>query len=266
MTAHDDQKTAPLAPSLIRDIPFPLNVYAFLTCYNSGQFRELHYGLFDDADDSLEKAQGNSTELLLRHLPLPPHTILEVGVGFGHTFKTLTEKGFTCTGISPDQTQIRITRSNTRDENLFCTGFEEMTEKSLFETIIFQESSQYIKPDDLFQKSNRLLVPDGRILLVDEFSTGGERLHNMTNFLSVAESNGFQLQNFTDLSRQAAPTVDYILENLTAFHHSLLQDLPVTPEQLEELSRALQLYRQNYSNGTFRYCFFEFRKGSEAIS
>lgn len=249
-----------------RGISFPLNVYALLTFFKTGEFRELHYGLFNDTNNDFIQAQENSTDLLLKYICKSPSKLLEVGIGLGNTHQKLIDKGFVCTGITPDATQISIVNESIKNTNLVCTRFEDFNpEEETYDIILFQESAQYIQAHDLFTKGFQLLTPHGRILIVDEFSREGEILHNLDCFVSMAESVGFKLIHKKDLSVKAAPTVDFILKGLVEYQDQICRELKLPSKQLNDLSDALWDYKKKYHEREFAYFFFEFEKKQEII-
>ena len=242
-------------------ISFPLNVYAFLTYYDTGEFRELHYGLFNENNDDMVQAQKNSTALLFKYLDRSPAKLLEVGVGLGKTHQKLIDKGFDCTGITPDSAQISIVHDKIKEANLICTRFEDFNPQEIvYDIILFQESAQYIQAKDIFQKSYNLLSPHGKILIVDEFSIGKIDLHEIDDFVNIARQSGFELVHKIDLSGRASPSEDYIFEGLHKYKNRLCIDLILEASMVDHLIDAVVLHKSGYKDGTRGYFFFEFRK------
>ena len=251
---------------------FPLNVYAHCLYLQQGQVDYLHYGLVKETEDAWEigalAAQQRSTELLLSYLPPPPGRILEVGVGLGTLAAVLTNRGYQITGISPNPYEIALSQERVDETvKLHCVSFEEFNAfDSSYEVILLQESAQYLKPLTLFNKAHSLLTEKGLLLLVDEFSLrrtpsdGIEGLPELKYSLAQAKRCGFKLIEHLDLSKSAAPTVDYLLKVIAIHREQLLVELNLSIEQLEGLLSALRLYQQKYFEGRYGYTLLLFEK------
>jgi SAM-dependent methyltransferase len=240
-----------------RDFLYPLNVFMHVLTLEEGGVSYLHYGLFERPDESIAVAQERSTKLLLDRLLPPPARILEVGIGLGTTLDRLTRLGYDAAGITPDAKQVAMARGRFGDavkvENV---AFEQFVPRP-FDVIVFQESSQYIDASSLFAKA-REIADD--VIVIDEFSTGEGALHRLDEFLRAAEANGYRLTEQVDLSRKAAPSVDYFMQRLERYRQTLITDLALTNDQIDELIASGALYRQRYADGTYVYRLLRFRK------
>lgn len=255
-------------PSPYKDLTFPLNVYAHALLLQEGKATYLHYGLFQNNRTSLQAAQQFSTDLLMSRLPPPPCRVLEVGVGLGATFSLLKERGYAVHGITPDAQQIAyIQKSLGPDVSVSCHALETFTgESESFDIALFQESSQYIDPLVIFNKSLDLLSQSGQLFIIDEFrlkcdatSTSGS-LHQLDSMIALAERSGFELIENLDLSSLAAPTLDYLLQTITTHRQKLIKDLFLHPEQLKQLEQSNRIYQEKYANGQYGYALLHFRK------
>ena len=237
-----------------------MNVYAFITYFNSEQFQELHYGFFDNTNDDLVQAQKNSTDMLLGHLLKTPAKLLEVGIGLGQTHQKLIEKGFDCIGLTPDPVQIEIVKEKLPKANLICTKFEDLDTIEKFDIVLLQESSQYIEPYRLFEKAYTLLKENGQVLIVDEFSMGSDSLHEIQAFIHTASVLGFSLYESKDLSIQVKPMETYILEGLRKHSQKLQNTLDLDGEAIEQLVDAVLRHQYEYKKEIRGYFFLDFRK------
>src|SRR5712691_10764374 len=150
-----------------RHFYYPLNVFMHVLTHEEGGVAHLHYGLFERPGESIASAQEHSTELLLERLPPPPARVLDVGIGLGTTLERLTRLGYDAKGITPDEKQIAMVRE--RYGNAIPVGqvaFENLFPQP-FDVVIFQESSQYIKPAALFGKAREVT---NSVIVLDEFS------------------------------------------------------------------------------------------------
>jgi len=244
--------------------PFPLNVFVYVLAHEEGDVQSLHYGLFEKVEDSIEAAQERSTRLLIERLPQPPCRLLEVGIGFGTTLARLTRLGYDAEGLSPDERQIDAARSRFGESlRVHPETLEAFETSNRYDVILFQESSQYIDSEQLFRKARGLAVSAGSVIVLDEFATRPvERpgaLHRLDRFLAAAQAQGFRCEEEVDLSREAAPTVDYFLERLPRYRDTLRADLSVSPEQFDGLIESGIAYRDLYRSGAYGYRLLRFQ-------
>jgi SAM-dependent methyltransferase len=253
-------------PPQLRDVAFPLNVYARALELEEGRAEALHYGLYETPDVPTPAAQRCSTELLWRHLP-PPCRLLEVGIGFGATLARLVGAGYAATGITPDAAQVACARArHGAGLPAVCVRLEDFAdEPGSWDGLLFQESAQYIDPLDLFTQADRLLTGRGEILIVDEFALrrtapGHENLHLLPHFVALAGRFGFAVVEQLDLSRRAAPTLDYLLRVVPRHAEALRRDLDVSMETLDALTAAHHLNRQKFADGRYGYFLIKLRR------
>ncbi|MFA7241860.1 MAG: bifunctional class I SAM-dependent methyltransferase/GNAT family N-acetyltransferase [Sulfuricellaceae bacterium] len=251
-----------------KDFTFPLNVYAHVLEKEEGQVNYLHYGLFDHEGVSAGEAQDNSTKLLWQHLP-PPCKLLEVGIGLGTTLARLCSAGYGATGITPDASQIVYAKKRYGDYlPAVCSKLEDYIEASgQWDAMLFQESAQYVDPVDLFEAASRLLVADGKMVVLDEFAlrrteSHKEGLHDLEHFLRLAERAGFTLETRIDLSLSATPTLDWLLAAVKRHSDSLRRELGVAQDTLDALEASNNIYHEKYANGQFGYFLLSFKRAS----
>jgi len=240
-------------PLSYRDFYYPLNVFMHVLTLEEGGVAALHYGLFEDGDEPIALAQRRSTDLLLSRLPQPPATLLEVGIGLGDTLAELTRLGYDATGITPDDKQIAVARERHGDAiRIVHTGLETFAGAAPFDVVIFQESSQYIDSQTLWQRMQQLAKD--RVIVLDEFSIAeGGTLHSLARFLEEAARHGFRVVEKLDLTSKAAPTIDYFSARLPRYRSRLIDDLGLTDEQVDELITGGVNYRDHYDRGVYGY-------------
>jgi SAM-dependent methyltransferase len=234
-----------------RDFYYPLNILLHVLTLEEGGVDYLHYGLFERNDEPIGAAQERSTALLLSRLPPPPARILDVGAGLGTTLVRLTGLGYQAVGITPDQKQIAAISARYGSAiDVRAVRFEDLDDGPS-DTVIFQESSQYIDSEALFARAGALTRD---VIVLDEFATSkrGE-LHLLDPFLAAARAHGFRLTEEVDLSAKAAPTIDYFRERLPQYRDRLISDLGISSQQVDELIRSGQEYHDNYRQGTYVY-------------
>ena len=240
-----------------RDFYYPLNVFMHVLTHEEGDVTYLHYGLFERPDERIAVAQERSTALLLQRLPRPPARVLEVGIGLGTTLNRLTKLGYAATGITPDEKQLAVARKRYGDAvHIDNVALEDFPPRD-FDVVVFQESSQYIDSQTLFAKAKELARD---VVVLDEFSLGAGPLHRFDEFVGAAEQNGFTQVEQIDLSSKAAPTVDYFMQRFERYRGTLVDDLGITNDQVDELIASGRTYRERYANGTYVYRLLRFTK------
>ncbi len=247
-----------------RDFYYPLNVFMHILTHEEGAVSYLHYALFDSATESIGAAQEHSTELLFSRLPPPPKRLLEVGIGLGTTLARLTRAGYDAEGITPDEKQIAMVRDAYGDElRVHCAPLETFAPTSMYDLLIFQESSQYIESNHLFERA-RGLAP--LVIVLDEFALRPVdmegALHQRENFLAAATRHDFVVDEELDLSKRAAPTIDYFIARLPRYRDALIADIGITSQQVDDLIESGRRYRALYDDGTYGYRLFAFRQES----
>ena len=257
-------KTYPIPNTALTQLAFPLNVFACATFLQEGQVDYLHYGLFDEAHESIQAAQAQSTEMILRRLPENGARVLEIGIGLGATAKILADHGLEVTGIAPDPVQVEIARTRSGDAVQFeAKRFEDyMAPAGEFDFILLQESSQYLEPELLFSKAYELLEVGGRMLILDQFALRRSNppqgpLHYGVDFINQAEGHGFKMREHIDLSRRAMPTLDYILKILDAHRDAILRLIPIAAENLIALREAVSANRERYRQSILGYALYD---------
>jgi len=243
-----------------RDFYYPLNVFMHVLTLEEGGVAALHYGLFENADDSIAIAQRRSTDLLLSRLPKPPATLLEVGIGLADTLAELTRLGFDATGITPDDKQIAFARKrHGANLRIVQSPLETFSSDRPFDVVVFQESSQYIPADQLWLRMSELARD--YVIVLDEFSLKpGGTLHSLAAFLEQAVAHGFALIEEMDLSAKAAPTIDYFRRRLPSYRAALVLDLGLSDKQIDELIDGGVNYRAHYDQGVYGYRLLVFRR------
>ena len=239
-----------------RHFSFPLNVYAHILTLDCGDFRYLHYGMFESEQDEMQEAQERASRLLFERLPATPVRMLEVGIGIGTTLSRLVSAGHRVLGITPDSQQILHART-LHGPNLpaQCVALEDFVGGD-FEWMLFQESAQYIETETLFRKAAALLQSGGHLLIMDEMALrphADRSLPLRDDYLVQAQAHGFSIQECVDLSSRAWPTLSYIQDAVQRHRERLIQDLSLAVEQIDGLLDATRTYLDKYQDGRYGY-------------
>jgi cyclopropane fatty-acyl-phospholipid synthase-like methyltransferase len=253
-------------PSRIyRGFPFPLNALLLVLLREEGRADAMHYGLFEREGEPIGAAQERSTALLLSRLPPPPCRLLEVGIGLGTTLARLVSLGYDAEGITPDVRQLAVARSRFGERfPVRPAGLEDFRTDARYDAVVFQESSQYIDSATLARRARELAAPGALLLVLDEFALAAvERpnaLPRLDRFLACTDAEGFRLEEELDLSRQAAPTVDYFLARIPARRAEIEAELGVGAAELEALLSSGAAYRELYRTGAYGYRLLVLRR------
>ena len=244
-----------------KDFYYPLNVFMHILTLEEGSVSYLHYGLFEREDESIADAQERSTAMLLERLPLPPATLLDVGIGLATTLARLNQAGYRVIGITPDEKQVAMARQRHGNLPVECIEFENFESSEPFDVIIFQESSQYIEAETLFERAKRLT---NRIIVLDEFAIDHSHVASplpmLDHFLTAAEQCGFTLTESIDLTARAAPTIDYFINRIPRYRSRVIADLGLTEQQVDDLLTSGKNYRALYSSGVYAYRLLQFAR------
>ncbi len=246
-----------------RDFYYPLNVFMHILTLEEGGVSYLHYGLFESAGETIGAAQERSTAMVLSRLPPAPARLLDVGIGIGTTLNHLTSRGYDATGITPDTRQVAMAKARYGDVKVEASSFETFPASRTYDSVVFQESSQYINSNALFSKANELTR---HVVVIDEFAaqkleTSGA-LHSLPEFVDAASQNGFRKTEEVDLSSKAAPSIDYFRKRLPLYREELIKDLGITSQQVDELIGSGERYRDLYTRGIYVYRLLQFRRDS----
>jgi len=234
---------------LFPTLSFPLNVYAQALWKQEDELHYLHYGLWQESL-SLLQAQQAATEVLLNALPAAPQRLLEVGIGLGTTARRLTELGYDYTGITPDNHQILYCRHRLSDlpkvPNFLHTPFERFHTEEKLQLIIFQESAQYIRPENLLSGCHTLLEKGGKVVIMDEFSAP------VCKFIEQG-LNSFETLHYEDFTALDAPSITYLIKAIEKQRTEILYDLNISEARLEGLMRSLRQREQAYQQQNYFY-------------
>ena len=187
----------------------------------------LHYGFWDDPESIdletitlqiIKDAQVRYIEHLASFIPESVSSILDVGCGIGGNTDFLLKNGYDVEALSPDDYQKNTIISKFDNKVPFhhCK-FENFTAQKKYDLILESESACYIKMDEGFKKGRQTLNDGGYLLASDyfvHFNDTSKNIHlksshNMDQYLSFAQSNGYELIREYDQTENTMPTLDY---------------------------------------------------------
>lgn len=179
----------------------------------------LHYGLWEPGErpniPQLRMAQERYVDLLLSLIPPAPRRLVDIGGGTGEMAKLLLDKGYVVDMVTPSHIQAEIARDKLgANGRVFETRFEDFAEAGPYDVCMFSESFQYVDLDVSLEKLERILAPNGRIVIADCFrgeAYQGDRQpgggHRYALFLERIAAHGFEVERDHDVTAAAAQTM-----------------------------------------------------------
>lgn len=248
-------------PIPYRDFLYPLNALMHVLTLEEGEVPHLHYGLFEREGERIAEAQERAVSLLLTKIPPPPARVLDAGTGLGTTLARLQHMGYEAVGITPDERQIAVIRTRYGDTvRVQRVRFEDFRMDRPFDAVVFHESSQYIDSEALFAKA-AALAPS--VVVLDEFAMQPvEGLHRYDQFLAAARRHAFHIVSEDDVSKQAAPTIEYFLRKLPHYRARLMEDIGLSSQQVDDLLGSGERYAERYRTGAYAYRLVHFERES----
>jgi len=182
----------------------------------------LHYGYFEDPDtkpetisfQQFEDAQIKYAENIIDRIKDHDHPILDVGCGMGGLSELLSRKGFEVESLTPNENQIEFIKANFKQLTTHHCKYEDLDTDKKYGTVINSESLQYIALDEAFKKTEKIILPKGRWIIVDYFSQekkgDNQKPHHLDTFYQKAKDYGWTVSYQYDITPNILPTLHYI--------------------------------------------------------
>ncbi len=242
-----------------------------------------HWGYFQSAEDSLERATDNLIDLLVQ----PFHdrndaSVLDVGCGIGGPALYLAKKyGWRVTGFSTSEEGI--SRAKQRGERSDVSGLvrfdvrdalDNRFDEQSFDAVMLLEMSHLIhnKPK-LIAESIRPLKVGGRISLCDLMLQrrltareivekglniaadiciyGRARLETLAYYREIFEKCGIEDIQIADISTQVVPTIAFWRENATSSSELLSQYF--SQADIDNFFQSCDILQEFYENRLWGY-------------
>ena len=182
---------------------------------------DLHYGYWSNGKNAsvqnFAHAQDSHSELIIDHIPEKTKSILDVGGGSGNLALKLLNKGFSVDCVIPseflaEQAKVKLGNKSV----IHICGFEQMPTTKTYDLIIFSESFQYVKMGEALHKVEKMINPNGHLLICDFFRRnvagkspmGGG--HSWQGFQDTISTLPLQQVVDLDISVETAPTIDLL--------------------------------------------------------
>lgn len=243
---------------------------------------ELHYGVFDQPDQTLVPAAARLTELMIENARLEAGLrLLDVGCGSGSQACQLVEDfGVEVLGITTSQVGIDESTARATSRGISGATFElrDATANGLpddsFDRVWALESSHLMPDRKAFvSEAARVLRPGGTFVMCDvvrlrdipfaelrerrdEFALlraayGSARMEPIEFYADLARSNGLVVDQTIDLSEATYPTFQRWRENLEQHREAVT---PALGEQgVDEFDRSLAVLEGLWREKTLGY-------------
>jgi cyclopropane fatty-acyl-phospholipid synthase-like methyltransferase len=137
-----------------------------------------------------------------------------------------------------------------------------------YDTVIFQESLQYLKPlKDVFSTVFRLLPPGGRLIIGDEVRLGNElqdqtAAHSRASILQELNASGFHIENHLEIGRHVSMTCDHVIERFKQNFNRIVGTVGLkdTADKLRYFLDGWQAQREWYHKQLLGYDVFAARR------
>jgi cyclopropane fatty-acyl-phospholipid synthase-like methyltransferase len=182
---------------------------------------DLHFGYWPDGEKPTSRnfawAQENYSKLIIDKIPIGVKRILDVGSGSGNLALKLLKAGHRVDCVIPSEYLAVAVQEklNGRGKTHICK-FEDLSCPERYDVIIFSESFQYVNMVASLEKVEKMLIPDGHLLICDFFkldirmksNMGGG--HRWTAFQEAMENTALTQISDDDITDGTAPTVDFL--------------------------------------------------------
>ncbi|WPP51245.1 SAM-dependent methyltransferase [Catalinimonas niigatensis] len=181
----------------------------------------LHYGYFDNSQiapeeisiKQFEEAQIRYSENIIAQIKQPEAYVLDVGCGMGGFSGLLLQHNFKVEALTPNVDQKKYINSKYTKVTVHQSKFEDFHTDKKYGTIINSESLQYIRLEQAFKNVERLLLPDGRWIVVDYFQDNeGKRRspHQLQDFRNKLKEYQWEVVMEQDISLHILPTIKLV--------------------------------------------------------
>ncbi len=182
----------------------------------------LHYGYFEDINinpenisiKQLEMAQILYAENIIEYISNRQDPVLDVGCGLGGLSNLIMKNNIEVEALTPNKNQIHHIQNKFKNLTLHNLKFENYKTTKKYGTIINSESLQYIKLHEAFSKANKLILPNGRWIIIDYFRLNKDGVnkssHLLEDFHEKVREYGWKIKYEKDITNNILPTNRFI--------------------------------------------------------
>lgn len=243
---------------------------------------ELHYGVFDTGDESLEDATAALTTRMISAADLSPgHRVLDVGCGSGApACRLATENGVEVLGITTSRVGVEAAKARATENAVRGVFFEQRDgtsnglDNESFDRIWVLESSHLMADRQaLMSECSRVLCTGGRLVLCDvirrreipflelrarqaDFAVlraafGAARMDPLDAYVEYLETAGLIVDACVDLTSETLATFDRWRANASDHHSAVSAALGAAG--LETFEASLDILEGFWRDGTLGY-------------
>lgn len=182
----------------------------------------LHYGYFEDintAPETISAKQFEDAQILyasniIEHIVDTDNPVLDVGCGMGGLSQMIYNQGFKVDSLTPNRNQIEYINTFQPQLSTYHCKYEQFNADKMYGTIINSESLQYISLSEAFIKTNSIVVPNARWIIVDYFSLekGAEdqKPHHLETFYQKSKEYGWRVTYEKDITLNVLPSLAFL--------------------------------------------------------
>ncbi|OQY00078.1 MAG: hypothetical protein B6I24_00745 [Bacteroidetes bacterium 4572_128] len=183
----------------------------------------LHYGYFENKDiapetisiKQIEDAQLKYLEIIIGKITKKDLAILDVGCGMGALANLLLKNNLKVEALTPDNNQFEYILKKYGNKFL-CHNlkFEDFSSEKKFGTVINAESFQYINLDKSFEILDKILLDNGKWIIVDYFRIKKEGKnksgHFLNDFIKKTIEKNWKISYVKDITENIMPTLKFV--------------------------------------------------------
>lgn len=182
----------------------------------------LHYGYFEDTSiasetisfKQLEDAQVKYAENIIEHIVDYENPVLDVGCGTGGLSELMHQKNLKVESLTPNKNQVAYINQNFKHLTTHNCKFEKFVTDKKYGTVINSESLQYISLDDAFENVEKIILPNGRWIIVDYFRINSDGInksgHQLEDFRKKVQESNWEIVNERDITLNVLPTLNFV--------------------------------------------------------
>lgn len=255
---------------------------------------ELHYGVFEDPSEDLDRATARLTERMLEAAQIEAsHEVLDVGCGTGApACRIAGQLGARVTGITTSEKGASTAAKRAKESGLsdrvaieLRDGMDNGFPAESFDRVWVLESSHLMRDRDrLLAECARVLRPGGRLALCDvirrrEMSLqevkrlreplallrdvfGDARMEPLEEYARLASASGLEVETTTDLTTQTLPTFERWRENAERHRDRVVQLFGA--DELAKFVASSHVLEGFWNDGTLGYGLLAATKPGEA--
>ncbi len=126
----------------------------------------------------------------------------------------LTSRGYDVESLTPNNNQIEFIQKNYQHLVTHHAKYEQFNSAKRFGTVINSESFQYISLNEAFEKTDEIILPEGRWIIIDYFGLekkgDNQKPHHLDTFYEKVKEFNWSVVHEQDITLNILPTLSYV--------------------------------------------------------